>query len=269
MAGTFAARTLTVSVLKKASFAPSQDRVIVLSTTTKKMKVRSTAAAGVQVQVGGAWKTVPYIYKSATGRVVYSDAKRKTMGITGDPLSGVVLVPSAPVPGPTPAPTPTPTPTPAPRPAYLDDATAFRGPDAAVAGIDGGNWRGVVLNRLNAARAAKGVAPLALCNAQNQGAQWKANQMARRNLMTHFDDIGSVGEVISSFGYPGGGWWAENIAEGYPDGNSVSDGWTNSPGHYSSMINPMYTVVGIGVQAASNGRLYWAEEFGGQSACNG
>ena len=52
----------------------------------------------------------------------------------------------------------------------------------------------------------------------------------------------------------------ENIASGYYDAASVSNGWKNSPGHYRNMISTNFGKIGIGV-ANVNGRIYWTQIF--------
>lgn len=54
--------------------------------------------------------------------------------------------------------------------------------------------------------------------------------------------------------------WAENIASGYGNADSVSQGWKDSPKHYSSMINAGYTKIGIGVFKLDRG-YYWVQLF--------
>ena len=59
---------------------------------------------------------------------------------------------------------------------------------------------------------------------------------------------------------------AENIAAGYPSGESVFEGWkeTNEnyagQGHRRAMLSPDYTAVGIG-HVYYNGCHYWVQEF--------
>lgn len=53
---------------------------------------------------------------------------------------------------------------------------------------------------------------------------------------------------------------AENIAGGYGSAKAVSEGWKNSSGHYSNMINPNHTKIGVGL-AIVNGYYYWVQLF--------
>ena len=53
----------------------------------------------------------------------------------------------------------------------------------------------------------------------------------------------------------------ENIAYGYPSGVSVHNGWVNSAGHRSNILNPDWSHMGVGAARASNGRCYYTEDF--------
>lgn len=54
--------------------------------------------------------------------------------------------------------------------------------------------------------------------------------------------------------------YGENIAMGYTSAKSVSEGWKNSSGHYSNMIMPYYSKIGVGV-ANIDGTYYWVQLF--------
>ena len=42
----------------------------------------------------------------------------------------------------------------------------------------------------------------------------------------------------------------------------VNDGWMHSPGHRANILNPDYTLMGIGARKGHNGRWYVAQVFG-------
>ena len=52
----------------------------------------------------------------------------------------------------------------------------------------------------------------------------------------------------------------ENIATGYKDAKSVSEGWRNSEGHYQNMISSNFNKIGIGVIKFNNS-YYWVQLF--------
>jgi uncharacterized protein YkwD len=51
----------------------------------------------------------------------------------------------------------------------------------------------------------------------------------------------------------------ENIAQGYPDPAAVMDGWMNSPGHCSNIMNPDNTELGVGYYGDNS---YWTQVMG-------
>ena len=50
----------------------------------------------------------------------------------------------------------------------------------------------------------------------------------------------------------------ENIAMGYPTPGAVVDGWMNSEGHRANILNPSFTVIGVGYVSEGN---YWTQMF--------
>jgi uncharacterized protein YkwD len=59
-----------------------------------------------------------------------------------------------------------------------------------------------------------------------------------------------------------GGAYAENIAMGQADVTSVTNCWINSPGHRANMLGG-YAYCGMSCCAASNGTLFWCQQFSG------
>jgi hypothetical protein len=70
-------------------------------------------------------------------------------------------------------------------------------------------------------------------------------------------------ERAQYFGYPSTGV-GENIAGGFSTAQAVFNGWRNSPGHNSNMLNANYTIIGIGLwyDASSQYKYYWVTDFG-------
>jgi uncharacterized protein YkwD len=112
------------------------------------------------------------------------------------------------------------------------------------------------LDRLNAERAARGVAPLAWDPGLAQYAlDWSKDMSA--NGFRH----SNLGNLLNGgrFGLVG-----ENIASG---SGGVSAGglhvaWMHSDGHRANMLSPAYDLVGIGVYCAPNGSMYATTSFG-------
>ncbi len=55
--------------------------------------------------------------------------------------------------------------------------------------------------------------------------------------------------------------WAENLAKGYADANSLVTAWMNSPTHAANILDGELSTCSIAVYE-SGGTLYYAQEFG-------
>jgi uncharacterized protein YkwD len=96
-------------------------------------------------------------------------------------------------------------------------------------------------------------------------AQSHANDMAERNYYSHRSlDGASPSDRIKAHAYPGRRT-AENIAAGQQSAEEVVDGWLKSPGHCRNLLHPELTEIGVGVavRPASEGGIYWVQNFGG------
>lgn len=103
---------------------------------------------------------------------------------------------------------------------------------------------------INQARWANGQAGLIRNSAMDQVAADWAAQMAASGTMSHNPDYSTQ--------IPGG--WsaaAENVAQGYPTGAAMHDGWMGSPGHRANILGD-YTDVGIAF--VSSGGTTWGVE---------
>ena len=86
--------------------------------------------------------------------------------------------------------------------------------------------------------------------------------MAARDYFSHDTPEGvSFATRISNAGYQWSGA-AENIAAGQRDAASVMSSWMNSSGHKANILNCGYQDIGVGVAAATDGKLYWTQDFG-------
>lgn len=131
-----------------------------------------------------------------------------------------------------------------------------------------------VISLINQHRASLGEVQLAGSSTLTASAVWKAEHMAKFNYFGH-DDPGpptattparSWTDRFQTCGYSFGA--GENIAEGFPDAQSVVNAWLNSPEHKANIENASYVVTGVGVATASSGAIYWVQDFG-QVADNG
>jgi uncharacterized protein YkwD len=122
-----------------------------------------------------------------------------------------------------------------------------------------------VVALVNGFRSHRGLRRLAVSPALTASSRWKSLHMATYGTFAHEDRAPPVSRSAHrralDCGYRGG-WWAENIGFGYASPRSVVAGWLASPGHRANMANPRFTSTGVGVAAASGGRLYWTQDFG-------
>jgi uncharacterized protein YkwD len=80
--------------------------------------------------------------------------------------------------------------------------------------------------------------------------------MDQNKFFSHTGSNGStVGERVTKAGFV---WRScgENIAKGYPNEETVVQGWINSAGHCKNIMNPGFTLMGI----AKSGD-YWTQVF--------
>jgi uncharacterized protein YkwD len=130
-----------------------------------------------------------------------------------------------------------------------------------------------VLDRVNQARAQGGncdsagvfgpSGPLTWHPALTCAARVHSKDMNDNNFFDHTNLQGNgPGWRLQQAGYFGGGW-GENIAAGYGDPASVVQGWLDSDGHCANMLNPGFSLIGIGY-VSGNGEWghYWTQTFG-------
>jgi uncharacterized protein YkwD len=123
-----------------------------------------------------------------------------------------------------------------------------------------------VVERVNAHRAGRGLAPLAVSPTLTAAAQWKARHMAHYGYMAHDDPAPPVQrtpfERMEACGYPGQATTGENVAAGYDTPASVMEGWLGSPGHRENLERPEFAAIGVGVARSADGTHYWAQDLG-------
>jgi uncharacterized protein YkwD len=123
-----------------------------------------------------------------------------------------------------------------------------------------------VVERVNAHRGERGVAPLAVSPTLTAAAEWKARHMAHYGYMEHDDPAPPVRrtpfERMEACGYLGQSLMGENVAAGYETPASVMDAWLGSPGHRANLEAPEFAAIGVGVAVAVAGTRYWAVDLG-------
>jgi len=131
-----------------------------------------------------------------------------------------------------------------------------------------GTWVAQMLVRINAERTAVGAAPLELCARLTTAAQAHSEDQAATGTMSHIGSNGStMTQRVETTGYIGWRSLAENVAAGYPDANTVMNGWMNSTGHRANLLSASSAHVGLGRATSGSGSLYWAQNFGRGGSC--
>ncbi len=96
-----------------------------------------------------------------------------------------------------------------------------------------------------------------------EAAFYHSVDMATHNFMGHIGSDGStVRSRVENTGYP---WQrlGENVAAGYTTVATVMQGWLDSPGHCSNIMNPDFTEFGAAFarNASSDFGIYWTQVF--------
>lgn len=124
-----------------------------------------------------------------------------------------------------------------------------------------------IVSLTNSFRQQNGLAPLALNSRLSNAAQTHTQNMAFQDFVSHTGvDGASVAQRVSATGYK----WslvAENVAAGYQTAADVVQGWINSPGHRSNLLNPTVTEIGVGYYflatdpGTETWNYYWTQVF--------
>ncbi len=101
-----------------------------------------------------------------------------------------------------------------------------------------------IVDRTNAERARFGLAPLAVDRSLEQMARSHAAWMTNSHTMQH-----SHMAV------------AENIAWGQRSPAEALSSWMNSSGHRANILNPSYHRMGAAAFTATDGTVYWCQQF--------
>lgn len=118
-----------------------------------------------------------------------------------------------------------------------------------------------VLAQCNAQRQANGIAALSLDPELTKAANIRAQEIA--TLFSHTRPDGrKCFTVLDQIGYS---YWSagENIAAGYGNSSAVMNGWINSPGHRSNILNAGFKRLGVGYVYIPNSEYgyYWVQIF--------
>lgn len=115
-----------------------------------------------------------------------------------------------------------------------------------------------VIQLVNEIRSQHGLKPLTYDWQLSRVARYKSQDMKDNNYFAHNSPVyGTPFQMIRNFGisFRSAG---ENIARGDPTPQAVVNGWMNSSGHRTNILNANYTKIGVGYVPAGN---YWTQMF--------
>lgn len=130
-----------------------------------------------------------------------------------------------------------------------------------------GSYEQSVVDKVNTARANKGLVRLQHIECLNTVAENWARQMAREGRMYHNPDGGA--DITAACG----GAWAsrgENVAAVYSTPDSVFKAWMASQGHYDNIAGKYaykWTKTGVGAYRDANGKMWWTQVFARCGTC--
>lgn len=122
------------------------------------------------------------------------------------------------------------------------------------------------LGLINQYRAQNGLGPLVASQTVGAAAEHHSLDMATNDYFSHTLANGQKwSDAMRDHGYTYNTYRGENIAAGNADASNTFIQWMNSPGHNANMLNPNYSVIGIGraFSASSTYGYYWTTDFGG------
>jgi uncharacterized protein YkwD len=118
-----------------------------------------------------------------------------------------------------------------------------------------------VLRLVNVERGNVGAPPVAWDDSLASVAYGHSVDMDARNFFSHTNPSGQgPSERLAAAGVTGLRMWGENIAYGQSDPADVMNAWMNSTGHRNNILNPSFTLLGVGVHGP--GTIWWTQVFG-------
>jgi len=123
-----------------------------------------------------------------------------------------------------------------------------------------------IFDLINAERRHQGLRPLVFSAQLNQMARIQAQNMAYYQKMAHVlpnATLPTLGDRAQYVRYTFGRI-AENVALGYPNAETVVEGWMNSRGHRQNILDAGVVETGIAVARSATGGLYYCQVFGRQ-----
>ncbi len=118
-----------------------------------------------------------------------------------------------------------------------------------------------LLEATNQARKVANVPPLKISSQLLQAARTHSATMARLDKLAHELENTTPVSRAEAAGYKFRAL-AENCAAGQRTPQEAIEGWLNSPGHRTNLLNAEYTEIGLAVVAGKGGIRYWTQVFG-------
>jgi uncharacterized protein YkwD len=128
-----------------------------------------------------------------------------------------------------------------------------------------------IFDLINAERRHQGLSPLVFNAQLNQMARIQAQNMAYYQKMAHVlpnATLPTLGDRAQYVRYPFMKL-AENVALGYPNAETVVEGWMNSRGHRLNILDAGVVETGIAIARSATGGLYYCQVFGRQMVVGG
>ncbi len=118
-----------------------------------------------------------------------------------------------------------------------------------------------IFDTCNSARVRHGLSPLTWSEQATASSKKHSTDMANNNYFSHTSLSGTTpGDRLKAEGISWRGC-GENIIAGYEDGISANNGWLNSSGHRSNMLNPNFTHLGVGGATGGSYGIYFTQNF--------
>ena len=123
-----------------------------------------------------------------------------------------------------------------------------------------------IFDLINRQRQRQGLKPLVFNRELDRMAKIQAENMARFQKMAHTIPDASLPTLGDRARYVGYGYSriAENVALGYPNAETVVEGWMNSSGHRRNILDGEVVETGIGIARSAAGGIYYCQVFGRQ-----
>ncbi len=121
-----------------------------------------------------------------------------------------------------------------------------------------------IFRLVNAERRRQGLPDLAYYPQLDRMARIQAGNMARFQKMAHVipeSTLPTLTDRARESGYSYA-WIAENVALGYPNAETVVQGWMASKGHRANILHRDVEETGIAIARSSAGGLYYCQVFG-------